>query len=176
MTRTNRLCTAAVLVALCGSTAFAAAASAQSSANASIIATALVQNGLAPLTANGVNNLNFGTVNAGTPQSPASAANDGGRWDISGEPSFPVTVSFGTLPTVLSGPGGATIPVTFGGTDGLLWTAFPTTSTTFNPNAPFATSTDGFGNLTIGLLGTVSPPLTAINGTYTATITLTVSY
>ncbi len=130
--------------------------------------------GLAPLTATGVNNLDFGIVPAGTPTAPSNLANQAGRFDITGEPSAALTVDF-TLPTTLVGAGGS-IPISFSTTDGLLWAPFPTTNTTFDPNVPFVTAIDGAGNLTVGISGTVSPPATTTTGNYTATITLTVSY
>ncbi len=174
MSRAHRIAAVALvgIVALAGATR---AASAQTSATASVNALAHVTGGLQPLTAAGVNDLNFGIVTAGTPKGPTSLATDAARFNISGQFSYPVTVSF-TLPTVLSGNGGATIPITFGATDGLLWTSYPATHTTFNPNAPFFTTTDASGNLIIGLAGTVSPVVTASNGDYTGTITLTVAY
>jgi hypothetical protein len=154
--------------------AIATTAEAQSTANASINATATVA-GIAPLTAAGVNDLNFGAVTAGTPKSPTSLAADAGRFNISGEPNAAVTITF-ALPTVLTSGGGATIPVTFGGADGLNWTTYPTVHTTFNPNAAFLTLLNGFGDAVIGISGTVSPPLATTTGTYTGTVTLTVSY
>lgn len=163
--------TAAALVGLLAMSGLVGRAAAQ--ATASITATANVS-GFAPLTASGVNNLDFGAVTAGTPKAPTSLPANAGRFNISGQVSTPVTVTF-TLPTVLTGPGG-TIPITFATTDGLLWTSYPTTHTSFNPNAPFFTVTDGSGNLVIGIAGTVSPALATTTGTYTGTVTLTVSY
>jgi spore coat protein U-like protein len=164
---------AAALVAMIGAGGVALPALAQTSATASISADAFVA-GIAPLTATGVNNLNFGTVTAGTTGVPASLPADAGRFNITGEPSAPVTVTF-SLPTVLSGPGG-TIPIFFSSTDGLLWVSFPVTFVSFNPNGPFATTLDGSGNLTIGIAGTVSPPTGTTTGAYTGTVSLTVSY
>jgi len=149
-------------------------ASAQLISSASINAVANVT-GVAPLSASGVNDLNFGSVTAGTPKAPSSLAANAGRFNISGQPSAPVTVSF-ALPSVLDGAGGATIPITFGGTDGLEWASFPGTFTTFNPNAQHFTSLSASGNLIIGISGLVSPPLLTSTGTYTGTITLTVQY
>jgi hypothetical protein len=165
---------AAALVGLAAAGLFAAPASAQVTASASINATANVT-GIAPLTASGVNDLKFGAVTAGTPKTPSSLASDAGRWSISGEVSYPVHVSF-TLPSVLTGPGASTIPISFGGSDGLLWAPYPGAHTTFNPNTTFFTTTDPTGNLTIGISGTVSPPLGTTTGTYTGTVTLTVAY
>ncbi len=174
MSRSHRFTAAAAVLGLLGVSAFSAPAAAQVTANASVNAIANVT-GIAPLTAAGVNDLNFGTVAAGATKTPTSLSADAGRFNISGQPSQPVTVTF-TLPTTLVGPGAATIPITFGGTDGLHWTAFPTTSVPFNPNAAFFTSLDGSGNLVIGISGTVAPPLLTSTGTYTGTVTLTVAY
>jgi hypothetical protein len=151
----------------------AAPAAAQTTASASIAVTAAVV-GIAPLTATGVADLNFGTVLAGGPTTIADPATQGGRFDLTGEPSAPVTMSY-TLPTGLTGAGG-TIPISFGPSDGLLWAPYPTAFTTFDPNVPFLTAIDVTGNLTVGILGTVNPPTGTTTGTYTGTITLTVSY
>jgi hypothetical protein len=159
--------TALLLVALAPETR------AQSTASVSIAATAFVD-GFAPITAVGVADLDFGIVPAGSPGAPGSLATDAGRFNITGEPSASVTVSF-TLPAVLTGSSG-TIPISFGASDGLLWSPWPGSFTTFDPTAPFITAIDGVGNLTIGISGTVSPPATAATGSYTGTITLTVAY
>jgi hypothetical protein len=171
MSRNVRFTAAAALLGLVGTTATAAA---QTTANASAAATAFVQ-GIAPLTATQQNDLNFGTVTAGTPKTVTNLAADAARFAVTGEPSFPVTVSY-LLPTVLTGAGGATIPISFGASDGIQWVSFPATFTTFNPNAAFLTALDVAGNLVVGVTGTVSPPLGTTTGTYTGTITLTVSY
>jgi hypothetical protein len=174
MSCTNRLAAAAALVGLLGLSSLTVPAAAQTSATASIAALAYVS-GIAPLTAAGVNDLNFGVALAGTPKTPASLSADAGRFNISGEPNTPVTVSF-TLPTVLTGAGSATIPITFATVDGLEWAGFPGTHTTFNPNAPHLTSTDVAGSLIIGISGTVSPPVGSTTGNYSGTIVLTVAY
>ncbi len=147
-------------------------AAAQFSANASANVSATIV-GVAPLTATTVNDLLFGSVTAGTPTTVAEV--DGARFTMTGEPSFPVNVSF-ALPGTLLGPAAATIPITFSTTDGLLWAPFPTTFTTFNPNAVFNTNMDGTGALEIGIRGTVSPPALTVSGVYTGTITITVAY
>ena len=167
MLLTKRFAAGAFAGLLCASI-LAAPAAAQTTATASINAKASVS-GIAALTAAGVNDLDFGVVTAGTPKTPA------GRFNISGQPSTPVTITF-TLPTVLTGPAAATIPITFSSTDGLVWHPYPTTSSTFSPSSPFASSLDATGNLVIGISGTVSPPAMTVSGLYTGTITLTVSY
>ena len=164
--------TAALAAGLVAAAVFTAPAAAQSSAFASIAATATVS-GIVPLTASGPGDLAFGTVTAGTPKSVTGTS--AGRFTISGQPSRAVSITF-TLPTVLAGSGSATIPITFSSTDGLLWSPYPTASSGFNPNAPFSTPLDATGNLTIGIGGTVSPPALATSGLYSGTITLTVAY
>lgn len=149
-------------------------AEAQTSAQASIQVLAFVQ-GFAPLTAAGVNNLDFGTVQAGTPTAPANLANEAGRFEITGEPSTEVSLDF-TLPTTLDGGAIGSIPISFATDDGLLWAPFPTAFTTFDPNVPQIIGLDGSGNLSVGVSGTVSPPAIVTTGNYTATITLTVAY
>jgi len=164
-----------VAAAVCGLLgASTTSAVAQVTANASVNAVAFVQ-GVAPLTAASVHDLIFGTVAAGAVKTPTNLATDAGRFNISGQPSAPVFIDF-TLPSVLTGAGATTIPISFGGLDGLQWTAYPTTSVPFNPNATYATALDGAGNLVIGISGTVSPPAGTTTGNYTGTITLTVSY
>jgi hypothetical protein len=173
MHRTTRAGAAAALVALLGAIGLASRAEAQTSASASINAIADVL-GVAPLAATGVADLNFGSVTAGTSKTPTDLATDAGRWSITGEPSTPVTVTF-VLPSALTGPGGS-IPISFSSTDGLHWTAYPVSFLTFNPNAAFLVSLDAVGSLIIGIAGTVSPASGTTTGTYTGTITLSVSY
>jgi len=172
MVRANRFA-AVALVALLGVGGGVGSASAQTTATASVDVLASVI-GISPLTAAGVNNLNFRDVTAGTPKTITNLA-DAARFAVSGEASTPVTVSY-TLPTVLSGAGGATVPITFGAADGLLWSSYPAAHTTFNPNAPLFTTLGAGGDLLIGVLGTVSAPIGSTTGSYTGTITLTVAY
>lgn len=172
MSRTNRIAAAAALVGLLGMSSLTASAAAQATASISAIANV---SGVAPLTAAGVNDLNFGAVTAGVPKVPASLATDAGRFTIGGQASTPVTVTF-TLPTVLTGPAAATIPISFGPADGLEWNPYPGAFSTFSPNAAHFTSLDGAGSLIIGISGTVSPPALTVTGSYTGTISMTVSY
>ncbi len=170
---TKRFAAGAFAGLLCASI-LAAPAAAQTTATATINAKAQVS-GIAPLTATGVNDLNFGTVTAGTPFRQTDATQQG-RFSITGQASQPVTVSF-TLPTVLTGPGSATIPITFGSSDGIIFSpAYPTVSTTFSPSASYGTALSSTGSLVIGITGTVSPPSVATTGLYQATVTLTMSY
>jgi Domain of unknown function (DUF4402) len=173
MSRFHRPTLAALTAIFAFGVLMAKPATAQTTATASVQAIALVS-GVAPITATGVNDLSFGTVTAGTPSTPADPASQAGRFNIGGEPSAGVTVSF-TLPIQLTGPGG-NIPISFGTSDGLIWSPFPTTFTTFDPNVPLVSALTAAGTLTVGITGTVSPPSGTTTGTYTGTITLTVSY
>ncbi len=173
MSRT-RWFVAAAVVGLLGLSSLTRNAAAQTSATATINAKAQVS-GIAPLTAAGVNDLDFGTVSAGTPFRQTDPTKQG-RFSIAGQPSQPVTVTF-TLPTVLTGSGSSTIPITFGSSDGIVFSpSFPTVSTTFSPAAPYVSSISGSGSLLIGITGTVSPPTLTTTGLYQGTVTLTVSY
>lgn len=174
MSRVHRFTAASAALALLGLSGLTRSAAAQITATTSVNATAFVQ-GLAPLTAAGVQTLDFGTVNAGTSGSITAPSTNAGRFNIAGEFNRAVFVTF-TTPTVLTSAAAATIPISFGGSDGLLWNAAYTTFTTFNPNGTFATSLDGAGNLIIGIRGTVNPPLGTATGNYTGTVTLTVDY
>jgi hypothetical protein len=170
----NRLAAAAAIAGLLGVSGLANSAAAQSTANASVDAVAFVI-GVAPLTAAGVRDLTFGNVTAGTIRTITDPAADGGRFAISGEPSTPVTVSF-TLPPVITSAGGDAIPITFGGTDGIHWTTFPSAFLTFNPHGSFLVSLSATGNLVIGIIGSIAPPLGTVTGEYRGTIQLTVAY
>ena len=154
---------------------FAMPAQAQVSANANISATATVI-GVTPIAATGVNDLQFGAILAdGNPWVPTDLASQAGRWNITGEPSANISIDF-TLPAVLDDGFASTIPITFGATDGLEWSTYPTANTTFDPNATHNAILDATGLLVIGISGTVTPPITAVSGIYTGTITMTVAY
>jgi hypothetical protein len=166
-------CAGTALTVLGCVTLLATPAAAQTTATASIAATANVV-GVTPLTAVGVADLVFGPVLAGVATPIADPATQGGRFDLTGEPLAPIGLTY-TLPTDLSGAGG-TIPISFGPNDGLLWDPYPGAFTTFDPNLPVNSAIDATGNLTVGIIGTVSPAAGTTTGLYTGTITLTVSY
>ena len=142
---------------------------------ASIGATATVVGGYAPITATGVQDLEFGTVDAGL--GPYDAAEAGfGRFNVTGQPSAGVRLDY-TLPSQLTNGGGDVIPIWFESDDGILWgSGFPGAYTTFNPLIWQDFAFDGAGNLTVGITGTIDPPATAVNGDYSGTIVLTVWY
>src|SRR4051812_13694015 len=118
MSRTVRFA-AVALIGLAVASLRATPAVAQVTANAQVHAIANVI-GIAGLTAAGINDLNFGSTNAGTPASPVNLAANAARFAVTGQPNTGVMVSF-NLPSVLTGPGATTVPVSFGGSDGLFW-------------------------------------------------------
>ena len=143
---------------------------------APIDATATVIGGYAPITATGVQNLEFGDVTAGAGTVDALEAGFG-RFNLTGEVTAAVIVDYTTLPTELTNGVGDAIPIWFESDDGILWgTGFPGAFTTFNPLIAQTLAFDGTGNLVVGITGTVDPPATAVNGDYAGTIVLTVAY
>jgi hypothetical protein len=123
----------------------------------------------------GTQNLNFGNVIPGVPTTILRTdAVNCGQIRITGAGLFrSVTLRF-TLPTVMNGPSGATMPITFGATDaGVSWQGTIGTQTTFNPAAPF-TTTLWLGSGTVYLGGRVNPAPAQAAGSYSGTIILTV--
>jgi hypothetical protein len=108
---------------------------------------------------NRVDDLRFGNVLAGVPKTmlrtdPAGA----GRYDIITPPNAFLIIRF-TLPSVMTGPGGATMPLSFSG---------------FSPTAgTFRRSTDGRASVFLG--GTVTPAAAQVAGSYTGIITLSLT-
>ena len=143
-------------------------AAAQTEDDASISVTADVT-GVRAIAVTAGDDLVFTGVIAGTPSDAASP----GTFTVDGEPGWGVTMTF-DLPTELARTAGGSIPITFG-IDDWAWDNATTTGT-FNPNGPAGTSLGALGELTVGILGTVSPPVGTVTGDYEGTITLTVAY
>ncbi|MBK6422377.1 MAG: DUF4402 domain-containing protein [Gemmatimonadales bacterium] len=146
----------------------AAGASAQS---ANINATATVYQAL---TVTGARALDFGSVFPGVAKSIVVSDATSGRFDLTGQASANVNVSF-TLPTNLTS-GANNLPI---GT----WTGCtnPTNSTagctSFTPSASATpTAMSGAGALFVWVGGTVSPAANQAAGSYTGVVTLTAAY
>ena len=146
----------------------AAGASAQS---ANINATATVYQAL---TVTGARALDFGSVFPGVAKSIVVSDATSGRFDLTGQASANVNVSF-TLPTNLTS-GANNLPI---GT----WTGCtnPTNSTagctSFTPSASATpTAMSGAGALVVWVGGTVSPAANQAAGSYTGVVTLTAAY
>lgn len=146
----------------------AAAASAQS---ANINATATVYQAI---TVTGARDLAFGSVFPGVAKTVVVSDATSGRFDLTGQSSGNVNVSF-TLPTNLTS-GANNLPI---GTWSGCTNATNTTTgcTSFTPSAgATATALSGAGALFVWVGGTVSPAANQAAGAYTATVTLTAAY
>jgi hypothetical protein len=128
-----------------------------------------------PLTVTGVRGLTFGVVLPGVPMtiSRTNAASSG-QFDISAAKNSPIQLSF-TLPSAMTGPAGATMPLVFGGSDaGYSSPETITSQVGFDPKQPFVTTLDKNGRAAVFLGGTAVPAPSQRAGSYTATLTLTV--
>lgn len=130
----------------------------------------------AQITVTGTRNLAFGPVIRGvvTHVLPSDAVKSG-QFRFVTAIGNRVRVQF-TLPNRLNGPSGATLPISFGTTDGIAVGSAPSSiPVTFNPNTAqsFSIVTSTVINVFIG--GTVSPAAGQAIGAYTNTITLTVT-
>lgn len=129
----------------------------------------------AQVTVAGVRDLSFGSVTRGIPASvsPSDVVNSG-QWNLGVPLLSTIRLTF-TLPTDLIGPGGATLPITFGNSDA--WrkvNAALGAGTFFNPNTPVSFSVLLGGGVTVRLGGRVSPSVSQVAGSYQATVILTV--
>lgn len=140
--------------------------------NGSIQATAQVQT---PITVTGTQNLQFGNVFPGVPKAVlyTDAAN-AGKFSVAGQTSTAVTYSF-TLPTNLTS-GGNNLPI--GSWLGYVNTANSTAGgSAITPSATPANATLSAGGALFLFVGaTVTPAPAQVAGSYTGTVTLTVSY
>jgi hypothetical protein len=138
---------------------------------ATILATATV---MQPINVVGAVNLAFGSVFPGIASTVAVNAAGAGRFDVTGQASAPVFVSF-VLPTNLIS-GANTLPI---GT----WTGHlntvnnPTTGSNFTPSAGSTAATvSGIGQLFVFVGATVTPAVNQAAGVYNGTIQITVTY
>jgi hypothetical protein len=127
-----------------------------------------------PITVTGARSLDFGNVFPGVAKAIAVAAATSGRFDLTGQASGNVNVSF-TLPTDLISAGNL-LPI---GT----WTGCtsPTNTTAgctaFTPSgAATASGFSGAGALFVFVGGTVTPAPNQAAGNYAGTVTLTAAY
>ena len=121
--------------------------------------------------------LAFGSLLAGVPTTvlPTDGLN-AGQIRISGRGDSELLVSF-FFPAGLVGPGGASVPLSFGpGTAGYSESRSIGDQVLFDPSVPTALRLPRNGQGMIYLGGTATPPHTVPAGSYTGTITLTISY
>ncbi len=139
--------------------------------SANILATATV---MQPINVAGATNLAFGSVFPGLARTIAVNAAGAGRFDVTGQASAPVFVSF-VLPANLTS-GANTLPIGS-------WTGHrntvnnPTTGTSFTPSAATTAATfSGTGQLFVFVGATVTPATSQTAGVYNGTIQMTVTY
>jgi len=139
--------------------------------NASITATASVQT---PINVVGAQPLNFGNVFPGVNKTVvATDLTNAGRFDITGQASTPVTLSF-TLPATL-GSGSNTMPiVSYAGVHAQNSTG--TGGIGFLPSAGASPSLNASGALWVWVGAQVQPATNQVAGVYTGSITMTVVY
>jgi hypothetical protein len=123
----------------------------------------------------GVRPLAFGVVLPGMPRSVLRTDPvNSGQYNIGtgGQQGQNVQIAF-TLPAVLAGPAGATMPITFGATSGgYSATGSIASQVGFDPRLPFVTQAGQGATSAVFLGGTVNPGASQRAGSYTATVTL----
>lgn len=130
-----------------------------------------------PVGVSGVRPLVFGVVFPGVPLavSRTDAANSG-QFDLTGNKNAQVQLTF-TLPNSMTGPAGATMALTFGGSDaGYSSSQAVGSQVAFDPRTPFLATLNKNGRGSVFVGGTVNPPPTQRAGSYTGTITLSIVY
>ena len=139
--------------------------------SANITATATVQT---PINVVGAQQLNFGNVFPGVNKSVAATdLTNGGRFDVTGQASAPVSVSF-TLPATLAS-GANTMPIdTYTGVHAD--NAAQTGGVAFNPVSGASPTLSASGGLFVWVGARVVPATNQAQGVYTASITMTVVY
>lgn len=136
-----------------------------------INATAVVQQ---PINVTGAVPLSFGNVFPGVSSSVAVTAAGAGRFDITGQASAPANLSF-TLPANLT-VGANSLPIG-SWTGHVNTTNSPSGGTSFTPSAALqAFNFSGTGAAYTFVGATVTPAGSQAAGTYTGTVTLTVTY
>jgi hypothetical protein len=130
----------------------------------------------AQITVSGVRNLAFGAVITGitTHVLPTDAVKSG-MFQVQSSNGNRVRLQF-TLPNRLNGPAGATMPISFGATDGTTTgNAGNNNPITFNPNNSASVQVVPSTPIVVLLGGTVSPAANQAVGAYANTIILTVT-
>jgi hypothetical protein len=136
----------------------------------SITATATVQS---PINVVGAVQLDFQNVFPGVNKTVLLTDATAGRFDVTGQASAPVTLSFTSLPNNLAS-GVNNLPISY--TGGYNTTNNAAGATTFAPGSGAGTALSGTGALFVFVGGTVTPAVNQPAGAYTGTVTLQVSY
>ena len=131
-----------------------------------------------PIRVEGIKPLAFGLLLAGVPVSvPRTDPVRAGQIDLAAQPQSQIILQL-TLPPVMTGPLGATLPLVFGANDaGFSALGAIGNQTAFDPRnstVVITNSQNGRGSVYVG--GTAQPAFNQPPGTYTGVITLTVAY
>ncbi|MEO8200817.1 MAG: hypothetical protein ABI679_09880 [Gemmatimonadota bacterium] len=130
----------------------------------------------AQLTVTGLRNLAFGSVIKGIPSSvtPSDPVKSG-QFEFITPIGSNVRIQF-TLPTRLNGPAGSKLTISFGTTDAIALGQGPTSQpVTFNPNTAQTFNIVSSNRIWVFLGGRVTPTANQTTGSYTNTVTLTVT-
>lgn len=141
-----------------------------------ILALGLTPNLSAQATVSPLRNLTFGPVIQGIPKHIVpSDATRSGEYQFIAPLNSNIRIAF-TLPTRLNGPTGSTMPISFSTTDGIAQgTASNSVPATFNPNVSNQYQLVTSNRILVFIGGTVSPATNQRTGSYTGTITMTIT-
>lgn len=160
-----------VVLGLAAAAMFGTVSANAQSQTGSVTASAVVQQ---PINVTGAVNLAFGNVFPGVAKTIAVGAATAGRFDVTGQASTPVLLSF-VLPANLTS-GANNLPI---GT----WTGHhntvnaPAGGTNFTPSVATTNSTfSGTGTLFVFVGATVTPATNQVAGAYNGTVQMTVTY
>jgi hypothetical protein len=127
----------------------------------------------------GVRPLSFGVVLPGVPATvQRTDPTNSGYFTIGtgAQQGQNIQLTF-TLPVVLAGPAGATMPIVFGSTGaGYSATGSIASQVGFDPRQPFVTQAGQTATSAVFLGGTVNPTAGQRAGSYSAIVTLTVAF
>lgn len=129
-----------------------------------------------PITVTGLQSLAFGTLLPGVPTTISRTDPvKSGQFTLTGPRNSQASLVF-TLPPALVGPGGALLPLVFGGGDaGYSQSLSIASQVGFDPRQRFVLTLSQRGRGSVFLGGAAQPTPTQRAGAYTATIILTVA-
>jgi len=148
----------------------AGAVTTQAQNNASINVSAAVQQ---PVVVLAGNNLTFGNVFPGVPKAIALGSASAGRFDVTGQASAPVSMTFVVPSNLTFGANNLPIASWVGSWNGINDPA----GSGFTPSAGATAATfSGSGALFVFVAATVTPSVSQVAGAYVGTVQMTVTY
>lgn len=127
--------------------------------------------------ATGLRPLSFGTLLPAIPATilPTDPSNSG-EFTLTGNKNAQVTITF-SLPSTMTGPGGASIPLSFGGSSaGYSRSSSTSSETIFDPRTAQQVQLAHNGTGAVYLGGTASPGSSQRAGSYSASVTLSATF